>query len=219
MTNDKYDATHYGGHAKKKGLPAWAWVTIILGGLALLCGGAVAVSAVSPDPAPVISTPAGDPEGEGTLGSAPTKKAEPVAEEEPVGYKVGQAFRSGDFQYKIHGIKTGLTKVGGQYLSSKAQGQFVRLDLTVTNTGREAKTFDGDWYVKVKDTEGREFSADSEANIYGNEDAAGWLTEINPGNSIRAFVYFDLPKGATAKEALVAAGLFTFKADAVVTLR
>ncbi|WP_446220656.1 DUF4352 domain-containing protein [Micromonospora sp. IBHARD004] len=54
--------------------------------------------------------------------------------------------------------------------------------------------------------------------MYGNEDTKGFLDEINPGNSVKANVYFDVPKGTKLKTITFDAGLFTLAEDAVVTL-
>ena len=40
-----------------------------------------------------------------------------------------------------------------------------------------------------------DFSADSEASIYDGSSEVLW-EEINPGNSVKGKVYFDIPKGA-----------------------
>lgn len=137
---------------------------------------------------------------------------------DPDGYGLGEAFTSGPFQYTVTEVTTGLESVGDSFSKHPAQGGFVRLDVTVTNVGSQPEVFDGDFLIRVVDTDGREFSADSQANIIGNEDSAGWLTEVNPGNTVQAGVFFDLPDGADPDKALVAAGLLTFEPDAVVYL-
>jgi hypothetical protein len=44
---------------KRRGLPAWAWVSIVLGGLFILCSGAVALGLVGESgPVPAVHTPA-----------------------------------------------------------------------------------------------------------------------------------------------------------------
>lgn len=44
---------------KRRGLPAWAWVSIVLGGLFILCSGAVALGMVDESgPVPAVRTPA-----------------------------------------------------------------------------------------------------------------------------------------------------------------
>lgn len=45
---------------KRRGLPAWAWVSIVLGGIFLLCSGAVALGLTSQSgPVPGVTIPAG----------------------------------------------------------------------------------------------------------------------------------------------------------------
>lgn len=136
----------------------------------------------------------------------------------PQVYKLGKTFRSGDFEYTVHKVKTGLASVGGQYVEQKAQGSFTRLDVSIKNVTKSPRYFDTDLRVKVQDVKGRQFSASTEANLVGNDGQNGLFTEINPGNEIRAFAYFDLPKGAKATKVVVSAGLFSFEADAVVPL-
>ncbi len=56
------------------------------------------------------------------------------------------------------------TSLGDQYLNTKAQGQFVIVTMTVTNTAEEAQTFSG-VSTKAFDASGREFSSSTEAAI------------------------------------------------------
>ncbi|MER6590368.1 DUF4352 domain-containing protein [Micromonospora purpureochromogenes] len=49
--------------------------------------------------------------------------------------------------------------------------------------------------MTAQDGSGRKYEADGEAGIYGNSNGSGLLDEINPGNSVRANVFFDVPKG------------------------
>lgn len=190
---------------RRFGLPVWAWVgivTILVISMALLCGG--------------LFTALAGPGGQvrpGSITEAPPSASEPAAV-----YRVGKTFRSGDFQYTIHGVKTGVARVGDQYSRHNAQGSFTRLDITVKNVGEEPMYFYADSRVKVEDKAGRRFSSDGEANVFGNSGQGGWMTEVNPGNSLRAFAFFDLPKGTAAARVVVSAGMLTFEADAVVPL-
>jgi hypothetical protein len=46
--------------SKRRGLPAWAWVSIVLGGLFIVCSGAVALGLTSESgPVPAVTIPAG----------------------------------------------------------------------------------------------------------------------------------------------------------------
>jgi len=141
---------------------------------------------------------------------APTSKPTPVPASvapEKVA-KVGGRVRVDDVEYTLHAFKCGISSVGGAYLSRKAQGVFCRADVSVKNLGEKPMRFHADGTVKAKDGAGREFSADGEAGLYGNSDGAGFLDEINPGNRVRAYVFFDVPKGTKIKTVLFDGGWF-----------
>ncbi len=188
----------------------WVWVGIAAAVFGLMmCGGLLALaSGGDGEPGPGFTTM---PAGEVT---EPPSASEPSAS-----HPLGKTFRSGEFQYTIHAVKTGLAKVGTEYTEQKAQGAFTRLEVTVKNTGTSAMYFDADNRIKLEDAEGRQFSVDTSAGIYGNPDEAGWFTEVNPGNSVKAYVFFDLPKNVKAVRAVVSPGMLTFEADAIVPIR
>lgn len=183
----------------------WLLPGLIGGGIALLlcCGGATAVSLAG-----------GEPETPGDAADA----AAGAPPERPKTYRVGQPVRGGDFEFVVRGNKCGIAEVGDSPLARKAQGTFCRTEITVKNVTRKAQLFHADNTVSAQDATGREFAADGEANIYGNNDGAGFLDEINPGNEVRAFVYFDVPSGTKLATITFDAGLFTLAEDAVVTL-
>jgi phosphotransferase system IIB component len=190
---------------RRKGLPGWAWVGIVVALVTLFCGGMVVAFANGGEEKDAFSE---------TFVSDP-----PSASEGPAVVRLGKTFRSGNFQYTIHNVKTGLNGVGDDYNVRKAQGSYTRLEITVKNVGQIPAYFDSDSRIKVEDATGSRFSADTTAAIYGNPDEDGWFTEINPGNAIKAYAFFDLPKGVIADRAVVSPGMLTFEADAVVPLR
>ncbi|MCA2217871.1 DUF4352 domain-containing protein [Wangella sp. NEAU-J3] len=59
--------------------------------------------------------------------------------------------------------------------------------------GDEAQMFDGS-AQKTFDSSGTEYSNDTAAEIYANEDSTTFLNEINPGNQVRGRIIFDVPK-------------------------
>jgi hypothetical protein len=192
-------------------------IGIVVAVFAVLClgGGVVATLAGNPDAADTATGQSADvPAGNTASEDGPEAKAE----EGPRTYKVGQTVRGGDFEFVVHGAKCGIAQVGSEFLSKKAQGTFCRIDVSAKNVTKKAHYFHADGTVTAKDPAGREFDADGEANIYGNKDGAGFLDEINPGNQVRAFVYFDVPKGAKLTTITFDAGLFTLAEDAAVTL-
>lgn len=76
-------------------------------------------------------------------------------------------------------VTTGKAELGTSPFSTKAQGQFVIVDVSVSNVGDEARTF-SDSSAKAFDSRGRQFSASAMASIY-LEDSNSFFTSINPG--------------------------------------
>lgn len=108
---------------------------------------------------------------------------------------VGSPVRDGKFEFTVTKVKTGVKSVGDQYLSKQAQGSFVLISVTVKNIGDKAQTMFDD-NQKLRDADGREFSADTEAAIHlKNNDL--WLKEVNPGNTATGTLIYDMPAGAT----------------------
>jgi hypothetical protein len=106
---------------------------------------------------------------------------------------IGQPAADGDFSFVVDGVDCSLTEIGTEYFSSKAQGQFCVVDVTITNIGDEAQSFFGD-NATLFNAEEQEFSADSEAAIY-LDDSSSLYEEINPGNTLKSKVVFDVPAG------------------------
>ena len=102
--------------------------------------------------------------------------------------------RDGKFQFVVTGMKCGISTVGNEYLNTKAQGQFCRVDMTITNIGDEAQTMFAENQTAF-DAKGRKFSADSKASFYDSKSEV-LFEEINPGNTAKGRVYFDVPKAA-----------------------
>lgn len=101
--------------------------------------------------------------------------------------------RDGKFEFVVKKIDCGETEIGDQYLSTKAQGQFCMVSMSIENIGDEPQSLFGD-NQKLFDAKGREYSADTEAAIYLGESSQTLWEEINPGNRVEGVVVFDVPK-------------------------
>jgi hypothetical protein len=161
-------------------------------------GGATQDSALkssSTSSAESTPTPDASPAVEAAKPSAtPTAKpAAPKPAPKPSGPKIGSKVRDGKFQFVVSKVTCGIKTVGSEYLNTTAQGQFCRVDMSITNIGDEPQTMFADNQTAF-DTKGRKFSADSEASIYDNKSEV-LFEEINPGNTVKGRVYFDVPKG------------------------
>ena len=116
-------------------------------------------------------------------------------EDKPTTVQIGQAARDGKFEFTVTAFKCGAKTLGdNEFLREEAQGQFCVMDVTVKNIGNEAQTFFTS-EQKVKNSEGQEFSNDTSAEIaVAGGDA--WINEINPGNTAKGKVVFDVPADA-----------------------
>ncbi|WP_433531869.1 DUF4352 domain-containing protein [Micromonospora sp. CA-263727] len=196
----------------------------------LCCGGAFVIGLVSGDtnteatsvsngaPTAESSAPASEEAPATSAAPEPAKTTAAPAPKKSKSPGVGDKVRGGDFELTVNGVKCGISQVGSDFLNTKAQGTFCKVSVTVKNVTKSAHTFHADGSLTAKDASGREFEADGEAGIYGNSDGQGFLDKINPGNSVTANVYFDVPKGTKLKTITLDAGLFTFAEDAVVVL-
>lgn len=118
-------------------------------------------------------------------------------EEKVTTAKIGEPARDGKFEFTVTSIKCGEKSVGDQYLNEKAQGEFCRLSLSIKNIGDEAQSlFSSD--QKLINAEGQQFAADDTATIYAASGNSGstWFDQINPGNSVKGDILFDVPAGA-----------------------
>ncbi|MFI7543072.1 DUF4352 domain-containing protein [Actinoplanes sp. NPDC049599] len=169
----------------------------IVGGLLGLCcvGGTIAAVASGDDKPDVtvdeVAAPLAEQDAAGTK-PAPAKKTT-AAPAPKAGPGLGDPVRDGKFEFVVSKVDCSKTKVGSTYLNKKAQGKFCQVSVKVKNIGKEAQYFDGS-SQKAMDAKGTEFSNDGTAELYANEDNATFLNEINPGNSAKGRLIFDVPK-------------------------
>lgn len=153
------------------------WIVLgVLGFFILLCGGCAGLVATSADDTD-------KPSSSVTAGSA-ADEGEDVA---PAGSEV----RDGKFAFVVTQVEPPVTAVGRDYLSKEAQGEFILVHIDVTNTSDQPQSYFGS-NQKLIDAQGREFTNDTEAEIYVNDDIS---TDINPGNKFSVILAFDVPVG------------------------
>lgn len=159
---------------------------------ALAAGSAGTATADAAVTAPAPTTEAAKP----TSAVKPTAKAPAVKPPaaKPAAPRVGSTVRDGKFAFTVRSVRCGIATVGtNPYLTKKAQGQFCAVALTVANIGKEPQSMFADNQYAF-DSKQRKFSADTEASIYDDSSQVLW-EEVNPGNSVKGTVYFDVPKG------------------------
>jgi hypothetical protein len=152
-----------------------------LGAIVILIIAISALSSGDEEPTTTTSDNAGAADGE-----------QPAAGAEGAG--VGDPVRDGKFEFTVNSVECGETELGDDILGTTAQGQFCLVSLTVENIGDEPQSLFGDNQYLL-DSEGRKFSADTEAQLYLDEGQLTIYEEVNPGNSVEGIVVFDVPEG------------------------
>jgi len=138
----------------------------------------------------------------------PSEKSEPEPEASQVPtVEIGEKVRDEGYQFTVTKVTCGVKRVGSSYLGEKAQGQFCLVNMRVKNISKEPINFSDENQALV-DTKGREYSPDDEAWIY--IDDSDPFAEINPGNTLRTTVPFDVSKHARPDYLLLKAGVWGF---------
>ncbi|MCY1692481.1 DUF4352 domain-containing protein [Exiguobacterium sp. SL14] len=107
-------------------------------------------------------------------------------------YGINDEVKVGKLTYVVNDIKMvdTLSNVLGE---KKTSGQFLVIGLTILNGDKEERFVDSNMFkVNVGDTE---YSADTELDLYANEDGMGFFLEtINPNIEKAGNIVFELPK-------------------------
>jgi len=165
----------------KKKSKALLIIGIVAAVLLVLCGGVAACIAV--------------------VGNAVNEAANDTGANNPGGgdgattVGLNQPARDGKFEFTVTKVECGIPQVGSEFLNEKAQGQFCLVHVGVKNIGNEARMFTSS-NQHAYNAAGQKYDADTGAAIYLEEDSSAFLEDINPGNSVKGVVVFDIPKGA-----------------------
>ncbi len=132
----------------------------------------------------------GEQDATATSGATTTDKAEETKDP-----GLNTPVRDGKFEFVVTRVEKGLSSVGDNpYLTQKAQGQFVVVSISIKNTSDKPQSFSPS-SQKMKDTEGRSFESDTSAQIALQSDIPVY-DKINPGNTVRVKLVYDMPKDA-----------------------
>ena len=109
---------------------------------------------------------------------------------------LNQWARDGSLAFKVTSINCGKKTVtsDGGFQTDKAQGIFCVLYITIKNIGKQAQTpFDSTQFLY--DMQGRQYSADTSADIDLNAGPIWQFTNLNPGLTISGTLWYDVPVG------------------------
>jgi uncharacterized protein DUF4352 len=107
---------------------------------------------------------------------------------------LNQPARDGDFQFTVTGLKCGVNHVGSDLIGQDAQGQYCLVSIQIKNIDKKAHTF-SDSEQKAYDAKKVEYSVDSTAALYANSNSQVLFEQINPGNTVKGKLVFDVPDG------------------------
>ena len=202
---------------KKHGVLKWVLIVVgtfvglivILGALAaMLVGGE---SAAPPPPSEESTAGESKPNGSQPHGEPKSNGNQPPGF---IPYKIGEKATDDDYQFTVTKIKCGVSRVGDSFPDEKAQGQFCLVSLQVKNVGDDPINYSSENQVLI-DTKGKNYSPDDNAWIY--LDSAD--VELNPDNTLKTIVPFDIPKKAKPDHLLLKAGVSGASDGVIVKLR
>ncbi len=174
---------------------------LLMGGIGSAVGGGGSTASPGPSSSAEVSSKSSSPtpsasskaaKSQASTSSASAKKSTRAPKKLP---GLNTAVKDGDLEFVVTKVQTGVAQIGGQYLNQKAQGKYTLVSITIKNVGDKSETFSGS-DQKIKDSQGRTFSSDSAAGIY-LEDNDVLFNEVNPGNTARGVLAFDMPAGST----------------------
>jgi len=151
----------------------------------------------------------------GTSTNTQTPSGGNVAQtEEASSYNLGDTIQAGDFKWKIIRVSTA-KQIGqdimGTFFGEKADGVFVILDVEVENTGDSAKYLT-DSYVKLVDSQSREFSPNTAAALYLKPEGSALIFEqVNPGITKKGKIVYDVPENVKSFNVKITSSLFSDK--------
>ncbi|MGN7853533.1 DUF4352 domain-containing protein [Exiguobacterium sp. 22311] len=166
----------------KKGLK-WAGIIVI---------GAVILGNLGDDEEQGAPEKKVEVEQETVKSEAKPVKAKAAAKPVKKTYGINDQVKVGKLTYVVNDVKMvdSLSNVLGE---KKTSGQFLVIGLTILNGDKEERFVDSNMFkVNVGDTE---YSADTELDLYANEDGMGFFLEtINPNIEKTGNIVFELPK-------------------------
>lgn len=137
--------------------------------------------------------------------STSAESSEEAPQEESMA-KIGDTVVDGDWSYVVSNLKCGVKQVGSSLLGAEAQGQFCIVSISATNNGTKADYFLGSDH-KIYDVNGSEYESDSSAWIYLEDNML--LDKVNPGNTSKGQIVFDVPDAADLDYILVSSSFLS----------
>lgn len=121
-----------------------------------------------------------------TSGGASSSGAKAVGLNQPV--------KDGKFQFTVTGIDCSKNTIGVDPVSTKANGTFCIVSMTVQNIGNQAQTLDATSQYGY-DAQGKKYSTDTKSEFYLPNAGGALFNQLNPGSSVTGQIVYDVPAG------------------------
>lgn len=176
----------------------WVWVIAVIVAIAIAGGG-------DEDTKEQASTEPADTETSANDTSKEETKEEPK-EEEKKAFGIGEEVAVENLAYTVNGVEE-QSEIKREYMDSlTTSGKYLIIDLTIKNNDKEARFIDSEMF-RLVDTDGTEFSSNTEADMYiNNGDLGFFMQEINPKMDMTGKVAFEVPADATDLQLQVSSG-------------
>ncbi|GAB2574082.1 DUF4352 domain-containing protein [Microlunatus antarcticus] len=137
------------------------------------------------------AVPAAVPTKKATTATTATKKKAVAKAAE-----MGDSVKAGDWQLKVTDFDCGESEVGDDDRTKEAEGEFCLLEISAKNNGDSEGTISGDGQ-KLSDDDGKTYRSDLEAALYDDPDSNLLADGVDPGDTAKGTIVFDVPKKAT----------------------
>jgi hypothetical protein len=104
--------------------------------------------------------------------------------------------RDGKFEFVVHSMECGQSRVGNQFIHADAKGQYCVVTVTVRNIGTESQRF-ADGFQQAIGPDGTRYSADTGAGVIANGSGDAVWNVVNPGIELTVRIVYDIPTTAT----------------------
>lgn len=113
---------------------------------------------------------------------------------EPKAAGMNTPVRDGKLEFTVTRVSCGSRTLGNDAVMRKAQGEYCLVGVTVKNLGDEAQIFAGGSQTAL-DAKNVAYSHDGSAEFTVNATTQAFLEQIDPEQSVKGTLVFDVPKG------------------------
>lgn len=168
----------------------WAVVLIAIVGIGI-SGAMIPADDTSTDSTPETEEKPEKPQQDSNSSEPEKTQAEDSSDnEESRNHSVGEPFKVGDLSYVVTDVTTRQVVGTNRYLQEEADGEFVLVDIEITNEGQESTTISNS-HLTLVDSQDRSYSVDSD--VFAAVENSFTFEQLDPGLSKEGTLVYDTP--------------------------